>query len=197
MSKRSLIFVILAACAFASQPSHADSLFVPGKSRSMFADRKARGVGDILTIMVTETTLASLDAGSGQDRETALNAEGGSGFFFKLFKLLPSATLAGKSKTSGNGSTNRTARLAGRISVRVTEVTPSGQMLIQGERIIRTNQDTQTIKFTGIARPEDVQPDNTIQSGFIADARIEVTGKGPIDQTVRPGLLPRLLRFLF
>lgn len=190
--------LLLAGTAFPARPAPADSLYVPGKSRSMFSDRKARGVGDIVTVLVTETTMAALDADSAGARQTEIAAQGGSGFFFNLFsKLIPKVGLAGKSKTSGNGVTSRNSALAGRITVKVVEVTPAGQLVLQGERVIRTNQDTQTIRFTGIARTEDLQPDNTIQSGFVGDAKIEVTGKGPIDQNIRPGILSRVLRYLF
>lgn len=189
---------VLAACILTGGgEAGAESLYKPGKSRSMFADRKASAVGDVLTILVTETTVATQDAESGGERKLDANAAGGSGFFFNLLNVVPKATLGGSTKQSGNGTTTRSSKVLSTITVRVAEVTPGGQLRLLGERVIKTNSDTQTIRFTGVARPEDISPDNTISSGSVADARIEITGKGPIDRNVRPGFLSRIFQFLF
>ncbi len=186
-----------AAAAALALPAGGDSLYVPGKSRSMFGDRKARVVGDVLTVLVTENTVASQDADLATQRKLEASASGGSGFFMNLLNLVPKATLGGSTKHQGNGATARSTRVVSTITVRVTELTPGGQLMLTGERIIKTNKDTQTIKFTGVCRPEDVQPDNTISSGAVADMRIEVTGRGPIDRSVRPGILSRIFELLF
>ena len=68
---------------------------------------------------------------------------------------------------------------------------------MKGERRLKVNADTQVIEFHGLARPEDVQPDNTIASGSVADAQIEVLGNGPIDRHVKTGILSRIFQFLF
>jgi len=178
-------------------PARADSLYPPEKSKSMFADRRARAVGDVVTVVITESTVASQDAASAAQRSLNAQVEHGSGGLFGLLKLVPKATLGGTIDQKGTGSTSRSSKLVTTITCRVADITPGGQLVISGERSVRVNSDTQTIKFHGIARPDDVAPDNTIASGSVADARIEVLGNGPIDRHVRPGILSRIFQFLF
>ena len=194
-------YAVLAGCALlvagAVVPAGADSLYVAGKSRSMFADRKAGALGDVLTVLVTENTVAVQDGSSNAKRSLDASASGGNGFFFNLLNVVPKASLGGSTKAEGSGRSARSSRITSTITVRISEVLPSGQFAIKGERVIRTNADTQTVRFTGIIRREDIQPDNTISSGNVADARIEISGKGPIDQSVKPGILSRIFKFLF
>ena len=188
---------ILAAAAFAlTLPAVADSLYDPGKSRSMFADRKAHAVGDVVTVLITESTVASQDAQSSDQRSLDAKAGGGSGLF-GILKLVPKATLSGGTDHKGSGTTTRNSKLATTITCKVVEITPAGLFVLKGERRLKVNADTQVIEFHGLARPEDVQPDNTIASGSVADAQIEVLGNGPIDRHVKTGILSRIFQFLF
>jgi flagellar L-ring protein precursor FlgH len=162
----------------------------------MFADRKAHAVGDIVTVLITESTVASQDAQSSDQRTLAATAGGGSGLF-GILKLVPKASLSGSTDHKGSGATTRNSKLATIITCKVVGVTPAGELVLSGERSLKVNQDTQVIRFHGIARPEDVQPDNTIASGSVADAQIEVRGSGPIDRHVKPGILSRIFQYLF
>jgi flagellar L-ring protein precursor FlgH len=174
----------------------ADSLYAAGKSRSMFADRKARGVGDVVTVLITESTVAVQDADASAQRSLDARADGGSDSW-GLFKLVPRASLGGSVNHQGSGSTARTSKVVSSITCRVVDVTPAGQLVLKGERSQKVNADTETVKFSGIVRPDDVQPNNTVASGAVADAQIEVVGKGPISRHVKPGLLSRIFEFLF
>jgi flagellar L-ring protein precursor FlgH len=185
-----------AATLLAALPTAADSLYTPGKSRSMFSDRKARAVGDVITVLITENTVAVQDAASEAKRKLDATADGGSDSW-GIFKLIPRASLSGSVSHEGSGKTTRSSSLSSTISCRIAEITPGGQMVIKGERSQKVNADTETIKFSGIIRPEDIAPDNTIPSGAVADAQIELLGKGPIDRHVKPGLLSRIFQFLF
>ncbi len=176
-------------------PARADSLYFEG-SRNMFADRKARAVGDVITVQIVESTVASQDADSTVQRKLTARAEGGTGLF-GILKHVPRATLGGNIDHKGSGTTSRSSRLASTITCRVVDVTPGGQLVVSGERSVKINADTQIIKFHGIVRPEDVDPENTVASALVADARIEVLGKGPIDRHVKPGVLSRIFQFLF
>ena len=176
--------------------SRADSLYKPATSRSMFADRKARAVGDVITVQVTESTIATQNAELQAQRKVNARAEGGTGIY-GILERLPKATLAGNIEQKGSGSTSRSSQLASTITCRVVEITPGGQLVVSGERSIKVNQDTQTVHFHGIVRPEDIDPENTVPSSLVADARIEVLGKGPIDRHVKPGILSRIFEFLF
>jgi flagellar L-ring protein FlgH len=176
--------------------TRADSLYQPASSRSMFADRKARLVGDVITVQITESTVASQNADSQAKRSLNAKADGGSGLW-GILDWVPSATLSGNVEHKGSGSSSRSSQLVSTITCRVAEITPGGQLVVTGERSIKVNQDTQTIRFRGIVRPEDIDPGNSVLSSLVADARIEVLGKGPIDRHVKPGFLSRIFEFLF
>jgi flagellar L-ring protein precursor FlgH len=193
--RRTAILAALAAFV-AALPAAADSLYDPGKSRSMFADRKAHAVGDVVTVLITESTVASQDAQSSDQRSLDAKAGGGTGLF-GILKLVPKATLSGSTDHKGSGATSRSSKLATIITCKVVRITPAGQLVLSGERSLKVNADTQVIEFHGVARPEDVQPDNTIASGSVADAQIEVLGNGPIDRHVKTGILSRIFQFLF
>jgi flagellar L-ring protein FlgH len=190
-------FLLSAAILNLPLPCRADSLYDPGKSRSMFADRKAHAVGDVITVVITESTVATQDASSTDQRSLDARAGGGHGGLFGLLNKVPKATLSGSTDHKGSGTTARSSKLISTITCTVVALTPSGQLVITGERRLKINADTQIVKFHGIARPEDVDPDNTIASGSVANAEIEVLGKGPIDRHVKPGFLSRIFQYLF
>jgi flagellar L-ring protein precursor FlgH len=162
----------------------------------MFADRKARAVGDVVTILIAENSVAVQDADAEASRSLDASARGGSGLF-GIFRIVPRARLGGSTSQKGSGSTARSARFTATITCRVVGVTPNGLLTLQGERVLRVNEDAQTIQFSGLARPDDVAADNTILSSSVADARIAVLGKGPIQRHVKPGILSRIFEFLF
>src|SRR5713101_491133 len=114
-------------------PAVADSLYDPGKSRSMFADRKAHAVGDVVTVLITESTVASQDAQSSDQRSLDAKAGGGSGLF-GILKLVPKATLSGSTDHKGSGTTTRNSKLATTITCKVVDITPAGLFVLKGER---------------------------------------------------------------
>jgi flagellar L-ring protein precursor FlgH len=189
-------FFLLPFAWVTAVPAAADSLYDPGKSRSMFADRKAHAIGDVVTVLITESTVASQDAQSSDQRSLAAAAGGGSGLF-GILKLVPKASLSGNTDHKGSGTTTRNSKLATTMTCTVVAITPAGQLVLKGERSLKVNADTQIIVFHGTARPEDVLPDNTIASGSVADAQIEVLGNGPIDRHVKTGILSRIFQYLF
>ena len=195
---KTLRYILAAAafCAFANSAVQADSIYKK-QVRSMFADRKAVGVGDIVTVLITETTVASQQADTNLNRDVKASATGGSKGPFNLLSLIPRASLGGSASHKGTGSTSRSSNLVSQITCRVTEVTQNGLLVIKGDHWLRVNADNQVIRLTGTIRPDDIQTDNTIASSFIADGKIDVVGKGPIDQHTRPGLLMRVFQFLF
>jgi flagellar L-ring protein precursor FlgH len=188
--------VIAVVTLLPGEGAWSSSLYNPDRPRSMFADRKARAVGDVITIQIIESTVASQDADSDVQRRFSGQAEGGSGLF-GLFDRLPKATLGGNINHKGSGTTTRSSRLVSTITCRVAEITPGGQLVVTGERSVRVNADTQMVRFRGVIRSEDVNPDNTVSSSLVADAQVEVVGKGPISRNVKPGLLTRIFDFLF
>src|SRR5919197_157435 len=132
LSHGRLAVALIALGAIVAAPAlRADSLYNPGTSRSMFADRRARAVGDVVTVEITENTIASQDADSELQRKLSARAEGGSGLF-GILKLVPRAALGGSVEHKGSGATSRSSRLVSTIRCRVIEITPGGQLVVSG-----------------------------------------------------------------
>jgi flagellar L-ring protein FlgH len=181
--------LLLAACG----NGRAESLWKTEKP-SILADRKAAKVGDLVTILIVESSSASQQAATAVNGKSKVDAGPGKG---PLLNLIPGLKFTGGTDSSSQGSTSRTSNLAARITARVIEVKPNGSLVIEGARDVKANNETQILKITGLVRPDDVAPDNTVQSTFIADAKIEYTGKGPIAERQKPGLVTRIFRLLF
>lgn len=165
-------------------------------SSSLFADYKASKVGDAVTVIVTEQNSASKDASTNTSRQSTIN---GSGSGNVGSTNLPSVGLAigTDNEFKGSGSTSETGTVQAVISARVVKVDEYGNLEISGSRLISVNGQDQVIKISGVIRPSDIQPDNTISSSYISDAKIIFEGKGSIDQSQSPGWLTKLFHWLF
>ncbi len=97
----------------------------------------------------------------------------------------------------GTGSTSEKGSVQATVSAQVVKVDQYGNLQIQGSRLISINGQDQVIKVSGIIRPSDIQPDNTIYSSQISDARIIFEGSGSINQSQSPGWLTKLFHWLF
>jgi flagellar L-ring protein precursor FlgH len=167
-----------------------------GIHRSLFADEKARRVGDIITILILESSSATNDAKSSATRESdvSLAASG-----TVNSKALPggSVSIGTGNKFSGEGATSTRGSIRARISARVDSVTSNGNLLISGVKTISINGEDQIIKIIGVVRPSDIQADNTVNSYNIADATVVFEGSGMIDRAQGPGWLTKLFHWLF
>ena len=195
MNVISALILLTALCESSlTQTTRADSLWKDGSSASLFTDQKAHAVGDLVTIIVTETSSTSQQASTTVSKKSDLNIAKGIG---PLLSILPHFGLGGSSSTQGQGSTSRTANMNARITAKVVEVKPNGTMVLEGVRDLTSNNDTQKMKLTGVVRVKDVAADNTVQSSYIADAKIDIIGKGPISDKQKPGIISRLLKAIF
>ncbi|MBW2599408.1 MAG: flagellar basal body L-ring protein FlgH [Deltaproteobacteria bacterium] len=186
----------------------------PGENakNSLFTDNKARHVDDIITIVIDEyssgsnsantttgrdtKTLAGISSLLGLDRQIARrNKDLTDGEDINTAGLLPSIQVGGSSKNSltGKGKTSRDGKLEARITARVVRVLSNGNLAIEGRRRLTVNAEDQYIVVSGIIRPEDITSDNIISSRYIADARIVYTGKGVINDKMRPGWMTRIV----
>lgn len=176
-------------------------------SRDFFQDLRAYKVGDLVTVNIVETSSASKSASTQTGKDSSINAgiDNVLGWESKMRHL----TSFGNSDVrnnydnsnlfkgslsnsfSGTGSTSRGDRMTAYITARVIDVKPNGNLHIQGTREIRVNSETQIIVLSGLIRPSDISPDNTILSSNLADARIEYVGTGAISDKQRPGWLTR------
>jgi len=178
------------------------SLFRPGMGVSLVSDFRARRIGDVVTIKIVENLKGSKDVKTQRQRQSQFNIglSGLLGLNLKkgvssLTGFDPSQVIGGSTndKFNGNGQTSRNTSLVGTISARVVKVLPGGNLVIRGVRQLRINDETQYLVITGIARPQDIAPDNTILSTRLADARIEYTGGGVLSEDQKPGWLARIL----
>ncbi|MCS6949727.1 MAG: flagellar basal body L-ring protein FlgH [bacterium] len=184
-----IAIVILSLCGGLA----ADSLWKDG-TRSLYADRKAIREGDVLTVLIFESTTASSRADTKTAKSESASTKPGVG---PLLSLLPEWSVSGKTGSQASGSTTRSGTLVGKISVVVKEVLPNGNLRVEGTRTIGVNGEKEKIVLTGIVRPEDVSPENTVPSTAIAQAEIHYEGKGPVGNKQREGLLTKLLKWLF
>jgi len=171
----------------------AESLWRP-TSRSIFADSTARGVGDVLTVLVVEATKASHSASHKTAKGVDIDTEGGSG---PVLTWIPALSLSTDRESEGAGSTAQTTAVTDRITVTVTAVDPQGNLIVSGSRILEIAADHMELSFSGKVRPADINADNTILSSNVADMQVNWTAKGPIAEKQKPGLLYRLIRFLW
>ena len=185
-----MVAVVLGvACACAS----AESLWT-NESKSMTADRRARAIGDILTVIVVESAGSSQKASTDWSKEVELGSDNGIG---PLIKQLPQFGFSGNQSSQATGSTSRSSNLVAKITVRVKNVLPNGNLEIEGTRDVQTDNEKQSIVLSGTVRQEDVSSDNTVLSTYIADAKITHRGTGTIGARMKEGIITRIFRILF
>jgi flagellar L-ring protein precursor FlgH len=170
-----------------------DSLWKDGNG-SLYADRKAVKEGDVLTVLIYESTTASSRADTKTSKSDSASTKPGVG---PLLSMLPEWSVSGKTGSQASGSTTRSGTLVGKISVVVKEVLPNGNLKVEGTRTVGVNGEKEKIVLIGIVRPEDVSAENTVPSTAIAQAEIHYEGKGPVGNKQREGLLTKLLKWLF
>lgn len=188
---------ILAFAVFGFMPVsmvQAESLWTDNSpSASMFVDRKAHAVGDIITIIVNETSSASRAGKAANSKSSSAKVDAGVG----IFNFIDSASAGSSDSFSANGSITNTNNVSAKITARVTEVKPNGDMVISGTQSVKQNGEEQKITLSGTVRPEDVTSDNTVLSTYLADAKIDVAGNGPLAKKQRQGIITQIFNFLF
>jgi len=166
---------------------------------NLFSDPKARNVGDTITIKVYESISGSGSSGSSSQKQSSYDLSLNKPLLFgKPFPGKSKDPLVGFSTSpstsfSGKGSTSRSAKLIATITARVVKVYPNGELYVVGEKVIKINDDYQVLKISGIVRPSDVEPDNSVPSSKVADMFVEYNGKGYFNQSSKPGWLAKLL----
>jgi flagellar L-ring protein FlgH len=161
----------------------------------LFADTRARFPGDLLTIVITEDSSGSKQADTSTSTETEIfaNLEEFFGLPQQLAKHQPNIdpTQLIKAETSrkwdGEGATSRKGRLSARMTASVKNVSPTGNLLIQGEKVVAVNKEDQHIVVQGWVRPEDIDAQNQVLSTRLADARIDYYGVGVVGRRQREG----------
>jgi flagellar L-ring protein precursor FlgH len=175
-------------------------------SRTFFADQRARRLGDILTVRVSIQDRAQMRNTTERERDGAVSG-GVDSLFGKedlLGRLLPPGgstpfdpsnlvSAQGQSNASGSGSINRAESVDLTIAAIITEILPNGNFIVSGRQEVRLNNELRELLVSGVIRPEDISPDNSIQQDQMAEARISYGGRGVISNVQRPRLGQRAL----
>ncbi|WP_045738596.1 flagellar basal body L-ring protein FlgH [Xanthomonas sp. MUS 060] len=176
-----------------AQPS-AGAIYAAGPGLSLYSDRRARDVGDLLTITLVESTNASSTAGTSISKKDSVKMATptllGTPFSINGTDVLNNST-SGDRSFAGKGNTAQSNTMQGSLTVTVMQRLPNGNLVIQGDKNLRLNQGDELVQVQGIVRAADIAPDNTIPSSKVADARIAYGGRGAVAQSNAMGWLSR------
>lgn len=169
------------------------SIYHDNQNMELFADPRAHRVGDILTIVLQESTQASKKATTSTSKtdKTSIDAPTilGKGLTFNGNPA--SIGLSGDRGFTGDGSSSQSNQLSGQITVTVAQRLSNGNLMVRGEKWLTINQGQELVRISGIVRPQDINPDNSIASSRVADARITYTGRGSLADANTQGWLSR------
>ncbi len=174
-------------------PSHS-SLWQSGPS-SLFGDRRAKQVGDILTVDIEIDDKAEFNNKTERNRtsnnESSISAALGVDKVVEKFlpgsvSLTPGLQTEGTANSVGDGKINRREKINLKIAAIVTNILPNGNMVIQGSQEVRVNYELRDLQVSGLIRPEDISRRNTISYDKIAEARISYGGRGQVSDLQQP-----------
>lgn len=177
----------LSVTAAAAHTASAVSLYQEDQYRALTADRKARAVGDLVTVLIYENTSATTTADTNAGRSADVSAS------LKTPSRDRQVGLATNNDFEGRGSTQRSGRVLGQLTVTVRSVQPNGDLLLGGVQELEINGEKQTIKLEGRVRGQDINDTNTVLSTRVADAHISLVGDGVLADRQKPSWWHRLV----
>lgn len=175
------------------------AIYQSGFDISLWDDRRARRIGDVITITLDESTQASknADAKLTKDSTTNLGLTSFLGGVLSMSSPISNnrktldASYDAQRETDGSGEAAQSNSLTGSITVTISEVLPNGVLAIRGEKWVTLNTGDELIRISGLIRKEDIMPDNTVSSSRVADARITYSGTGTFAEASQPGWFDR------
>jgi len=175
-------------------PAEYNAIYQPATSLLLFEDIKARRIGDMITVTLQEQTDAAKTADTGTSKSTSTEISdpiilGGNVTWDG--KPIFQNSLQSEHAFDGAGESSQSNSLTGRITVSVVNVLANGNLVVQGEKWININQGEEYIRVRGIIRPSDIGSDNTISSTRVANAQIQYSGDGVLNETNSMGWLAR------
>ena len=191
-----LKFTLLASITLLTAAANAQSLWNDESSRSIFSDRRASKIGDILTVLVQENSTASKKNSTSTSKNNSQDASvstflygAGSGVSALLSRggSMPALKYSSKNSFDGGGTIDNSQNLVTSVAVRVIDVLPNGNLLIEGKRETTFSGEKQNAVLHGVVRVDDIFSNNTIFSYNIADAKVEIISKGKLSDSERRG----------
>ena len=166
----------------------------------MFCDKRGVNVGDILTIVVQENSTANKNNATTTERSSSLSSAITSFFYSPgasslLTKggQLPAVAYNSDQKHAGNGVIADSESIVAQVAVRIVDVLPNGNLVVEGKRETSFSNEHQTIILRGVVRADDVASNNTVLSYNVADATIQIIGKGTVTDSQNKGWFTRIL----
>ena len=163
---------------------------------SLYSDLRASGVGDVVTVVIMERTLASNSSRLDTEKESRFFTSGESSGALDVIEPFGLAANIGRDH-EGEGVTERKGSIVGRMAAVVVAITGNGNLEIRGEREIVVNDEKEILTLTGVVRPQDISTDNVVYSTDMANARIQYKGKGLVTSGSKPGIIARILSLFF
>ena len=166
------------------------AIYVGRQSDSWFGKSKSFQVGDVITVLLNESSQASRTQNGTITRESKndmvptglANWGKGLGGFMNGIKMDGSSM-----SNKGTGAADQQATLTGSVAVSVVEVMPNGNLVLRGEKQLALTEGSEIIQVAGIIRPDDVAPNNTVQSRRLANAQIAYRGSGDLANATKAG----------
>ncbi len=177
------------AQAMMQRDVNSGAIYQTSRNYNLYGDTVALNVGDVLLVNLEESTRASKIANTRIRKDNKIELNDTTILGQTGLGLLTNPNM--KRNATGRAQADQSNRLAGTITVTVTEVMPNGVLRIRGEKWVSLTNGDEYIRLTGLVRPQDILPNNTISSNRIADARIGYGGTGDFDQTNQLGWLAR------
>ena len=193
--------VYIPAAQRVTAPLPDGSIFSKAGQDSLIGMDRARKPGDLVTVLIDEQVSASSSAASNATRNSATTALTANALtmidkrFDKSGLSWPADINPGDSaiESSGEGSAEQQGRIEGEVTAVVTEILPNGLLAVRGYKRMELARGAQVIRLTGLVRPSDIQPDNTVRSRRLADAEITFASKGELADASRAGWMNRAL----
>lgn len=165
--------------------------------KSLFGDRRARNVGDIVTVLIEIKDKAAISNSTSRTRAGSDNVTVGAAYGLTRLAddllpggdtLNPALQTDSSHSTAGDGSISREEKITLRLAATVVNLLPNGHMVIRGSQEVRVNFELRDLQIAGIVRPEDISRQNVITYDKIADARIAYGGRGHLTDVQQPRL---------
>ena len=174
---------------------------------SLFGDRRARTIGDIMTVVIEIDDQATIENQTNRQRSGSENAAvstllGLDQLAEELIlpsgeTLNPGVALSSNSASAGAGATDRSEEITLRVAATVTDVLPNGHLVIYGSQELRVNFELRDLQLAGVVRPEDISRRNEITLDKIADARLAYGGRGQLTDLQQPRYGQQVVDTLF
>lgn len=177
------------------QENAGGSIYQVATNRFFFEDIRARRVGDVINVILDEQTNASKTATTNAAKGSSVGMPSPTLFGGTVTgggRNLLANEITASSDFAGSADSSQSNRLSGSIAVVVDKVLSNGNLWIRGQKRLTLNQGSEVVQVTGLIRPVDITPENTIQSNQIADANITYGGRGLLADSNRAGWMTRL-----